>query len=68
MIAPSTKPKPCCLPRWRAALYDEICGLGAQAFMTGTGVELFAELDGRAQGFEVREAAGGSEIREAVLR
>jgi DNA replication and repair protein RecF len=52
----------------RAALYDEICGLGAQAFMTGTGVELFAELDGRAQGFEVREAAGGSEIREAVLR
>ena len=44
----------------RAALYDEICALGAQAFMTGTGAELFAELGDRAQGFEVREAAGTS--------
>jgi len=31
----------------RAALYDEICALGAQAFMTGTGPELFAELYSR---------------------
>ena len=25
----------------RASLYDEICALGAQAFMTGTGADLF---------------------------
>ncbi|WP_342077326.1 DNA replication/repair protein RecF [Yoonia sp. SS1-5] len=40
----------------RAALYDEICGLGAQAFMTGTGAELFAELGARAQYLEVTDA------------
>ncbi|CUH79757.1 DNA replication/repair protein RecF [Tropicibacter naphthalenivorans] len=40
----------------RAALYDEICALGAQAWMTGTGPELFAELGSRAQGVEVSEA------------
>ena len=39
----------------RAALYDEIDGLGAQAFMSGTGPELFAELDDRAQYIEVTE-------------
>ena len=37
----------------RAALYDEICALGAQAFMSGTGPELFAELGTRAQAFEL---------------
>lgn len=42
----------------RAALYDEICGIGAQAFMTGTGAELFDELGGRAQSFRVTEDAG----------
>jgi DNA replication and repair protein RecF len=47
----------------RAALYDEICGLGAQAWMTGTGPELFAELADRAQFVEVGETAGVSEIR-----
>lgn len=31
------------------ALYDEICALGAQAWMTGTGVELFEPLAQRAQ-------------------
>ncbi|MEM7525433.1 MAG: DNA replication and repair protein RecF, partial [Pseudomonadota bacterium] len=31
----------------RAALYDEICGLGAQAWMTGTGPELFEALGPR---------------------
>lgn len=46
----------------RAALYDEICALGAQAFMTGTGAELFLELGERAQHFEVREADGVSEV------
>ncbi len=44
----------------RAALYDEICGLGAQAFMTGTGSELFGELADRAQYVEVTEAEGQS--------
>ncbi|MEM7545587.1 MAG: DNA replication/repair protein RecF [Pseudomonadota bacterium] len=31
----------------RAALYDEICALGAQAWMTGTGPELFTALGDR---------------------
>ncbi|SHH64544.1 DNA replication/repair protein RecF [Marivita hallyeonensis] len=44
----------------RAALYDEICALGAQAWMTGTGLELFTELGSRAQYFEVTDAAEGS--------
>ncbi|MGP3696770.1 DNA replication/repair protein RecF [Rhodobacter sp. NSM] len=48
----------------RAALFDEICALGAQAFMTGTGPELFAALGHRAQRIEVAEAAGLSETRE----
>ncbi|MGR3621092.1 DNA replication/repair protein RecF [Pseudophaeobacter sp.] len=47
----------------RAALYDEICALGAQAWMTGTGAELFAELGGRAQMLEVTESGGISELR-----
>ena len=47
----------------RAALYDEICSLGAQAWMTGTGPELFAELGSRAQQIEVLETGGTSEIR-----
>ncbi len=44
----------------RAALYDEICALGAQAFMTGTGPELFAELGDRAMHVEVTEESGVS--------
>lgn len=39
--------------RRRAALFDEICALGAQAWMTGTDAQLFAELGLRAQGFRV---------------
>lgn len=52
----------------RAALYDEICALGAQAFMTGTGPELFAELGSRAQYLEVTEVDGTSSVaeREAI--
>ncbi|MDF0601950.1 DNA replication/repair protein RecF [Psychromarinibacter sp. C21-152] len=46
----------------RAALYDEICALGAQAWMTGTGPELFAELGERAQYLAVSESDGISEI------
>ncbi len=47
----------------RAALFDEICALGTQAWMTGTGSELFGELGARAQVFEVTETAGVSEAR-----
>ncbi len=49
----------------RAALYDEICGLGAQAWMTGTGPELFSDLGDRAQSFEVTDTNGLSEVRDA---
>jgi DNA replication and repair protein RecF len=48
----------------RAALYDEVCALGAQAWMTGTGPELFTEFGDRAQYFEVSEEAGVSHIDE----
>ena len=48
----------------RAALYDEICALGSQAFMTSTGPELFAELGDRAQYAEVTEAEGVSTLTE----
>ncbi len=48
----------------RAALYDEICRLGAQAWMTGTGEELFSELKDRAQAYEVTEEGGTSVITE----
>ena len=48
----------------RAALYDEICALGAQAWMTGTGPELFSDLGDRAQYIEVTETDGISQIDE----
>ncbi|MCB4379901.1 DNA replication/repair protein RecF [Synechococcus sp. MU1644] len=46
----------------RAALYDEICALGAQAWMTGTETELFDSLGERAQYVEVTEADGVSTV------
>ncbi|SEL29016.1 DNA replication and repair protein RecF [Roseivivax marinus] len=49
----------------RAALYDEIAALGAQAWMTGTGPELFAEWGDRARHVEVTESDGISEVRDA---
>ena len=49
----------------RAALYDEIYALGAQAWMTGTGPELFAELGERAQMLDVTETGGESRVRLA---
>jgi len=49
----------------RAALYDEICALGAQAWLTGTGPELFEGLGARAQRLEVTEHGGESTVREA---
>ena len=48
----------------RAALYDEITALGAQAWLTGTGPELFAELGDRAQHIEVTEESGQSQIEQ----
>ena len=46
----------------RAALYDEICALGAQALMTGTEAELFSALGSRCQSLTVRETDEGSRI------
>ena len=46
----------------RAALYDEICALKAQAWMTGTGAELFVELGNRAQHIEVSDDNGASVV------
>ncbi len=46
----------------RADLYNEICALKAQAFLTGTGPELFAELGDRAEFMRVSEDAGLSKI------
>lgn len=40
----------------RAALFDELCALGAQSWMTGTDAMLFAGLGQRAQFFRVTEA------------
>ena len=48
----------------RAALYDEIDMLGAQAWMTGTGPELFVELGERARHIEVTENGGTSRIED----
>ncbi|GFE49402.1 DNA replication and repair protein RecF [Roseobacter cerasinus] len=49
-------------PDRRAALYDEIAALGAQAWMTGTEQELFAAMGDRAQYVEVRDSDGLSEL------
>jgi len=43
----------------RAALYQEILGLGAQAWLTGTDVADFDGLQGRAQFFAVNDGAVG---------
>jgi len=51
----------------RAALYDAICDLGAQALMTGTGPELFAALGPRAQAFELTALDGASRLTERTL-
>lgn len=51
-------------PGRRAALYDEVCGLGLQAFMTGTEPGLFTELGARAQYWEAAEQGGVSQLSE----
>lgn len=50
----------------RAALYDAICSLRVQAFMTGTGQELFSDLGARAQYFSVTDADGRSHLVEST--
>ncbi len=50
----------------RAALFDEICDMQAQAFMTGTGAELFEGLGARAQWFEVSDGDGASTVMETA--
>lgn len=47
----------------RAALYDEICALGAQAIMTGTEPELFDTLGERAQHLTVQDIGGVSQVQ-----
>jgi len=49
----------------RAALYDEIVALGAQAWMTGTGAELFDDLGERATRLAVSDADGTSQVAQA---
>lgn len=49
----------------RAALYDEIRALGVQAFMTGTGPELFDDLGASGQFLEVTDENGESVVRYA---
>ncbi len=51
-------------PNRRAALYDELCALGAQALMTGTEAELFDSLGPRAQTFHVSDQSGESNVME----
>lgn len=48
----------------RAALYSELITLGAQAFMTGTGPELFAELETAAQSVHVTDEDGISQTAQ----
>ncbi|MBD3764107.1 MAG: DNA replication/repair protein RecF [Rhodobacterales bacterium] len=50
----------------RAALYDEICALGAQAIMTGTEAHLFDSLGGRGQTFAVVDEGGLSVVEETA--
>ncbi|MBY0429575.1 MAG: DNA replication and repair protein RecF, partial [Rhodospirillales bacterium] len=40
----------------RHALFDELCALRAQSWLTGTDQSLFQDLVGRAQFFRVRDA------------
>ncbi|MCC5985233.1 MAG: DNA replication/repair protein RecF [Rhodobacteraceae bacterium] len=51
----------------RAALHAEVLALGAQAWMTGTGPELFAGQRGAMQGLEVVSDGGASQVVEADL-
>ncbi|MBC6436927.1 MAG: DNA replication/repair protein RecF [Rhodobacteraceae bacterium] len=47
----------------RAALFDEVCALDTQAWMTGTGPELFIALGTRAQYIAVEDRKGKSMLQ-----
>ncbi|NNK68775.1 MAG: DNA replication/repair protein RecF [Rhodobacteraceae bacterium] len=49
-------------PARRAALYNEVCALGAQAWMTGTEPGLFDALGDRGQSIELRDEGGTTRI------
>ena len=49
----------------RAALFDALCDLGAQAFLTGTEATLFAALGPRAAWFTLSDDAGHSHLTES---
>ncbi len=52
-------------PARREALFDALCRLGVQAFLTGTEAALFAPLGSKAQWFAVTEGPEGSLVVEA---
>jgi DNA replication and repair protein RecF len=52
-------------PDRRAALYDEIGALGAQALMTGTEAGLFDSLGERGQRFAVADQGGATQVTPA---
>ncbi|WP_112320785.1 DNA replication/repair protein RecF [Oceanibium sediminis] len=53
-------------PERRRALYDEVCALGAQAWMTGTDAALFTPLQDRALWLHVTGSAEGVSTVETV--
>ena len=55
-------------PRRRAALFDAIERLQGQAFLTGADPEIFAELDTRAERFEISAETGVRPTRSGVAR
>lgn len=52
-------------PTRRAALYDALVALGAQAFLTGTEPDLFAPLGPRAQHFALADGPQGAILTES---
>jgi DNA replication and repair protein RecF len=48
----------------RGALYDALCRLGGQAFLTGTEPDLFTQLGDRAQRFTLSDGPQGTELDE----
>ena len=55
-------------PSRRAALYDELRQLGAQAWMTGADAAAFAEIEGRADMLEVSPGQIGKRTTRFVMR
>jgi DNA replication and repair protein RecF len=48
----------------RAALYDEVCALDAQALMTGTEADLFTALGDRGRTLKITDQNGSSQVVE----